>query len=337
MLRRRATTVALVLATCLLACAPLARAADPPRPELEAPEAYLVDTDTGQVLFARRANREVSIASTTKLMTAYVTLEREPLTRVLVEQPYYPDSADQSLAGLPSGMRYSVADLLRAMLVPSGDDVANSLAIDVGGTNAHFLMLMNRAAAALGLRHTHYTTPIGLDTAGNYSSARDLEKLALALMRDPFFAAVVRDASVYVPGAGELTNTNDLLSSYPWVVGIKTGHTEGAGYCLVGAASLHGIHLISVVLGDPSEDARDEDTLALLRYGLALERGRPQGGASGPSGPSGTTGVSFDGARAFALMTRDGGGLPGWILVLLVLAGCSLGVVRWRRRDAPRR
>ncbi|HUB75618.1 MAG TPA: serine hydrolase [Solirubrobacteraceae bacterium] len=336
--RPRARLLALAPVICLLAAVP-ARAAAPRRPDVEAPEAYLVDTATGQVLYRRRANAEVAIASTTKLMTAYVTLEREPLERNLVEQPYYPDSADQSLAHLPSGVRYSVATLLRAMLVPSGDDVANSLAIDVGGTIPRFVRLMNRAAARLSLGRTHYTTPIGLDTPGNYSTARDLEVLALALMRDPFFAAVVRDASVYVPGAGELVNTNDLLGSYPWVVGIKTGHTEDAGYCLVGAASSHGVNLISVVLGDPSEAARDDDTLALLRYGLARERGVPQGA----TGDSGATGASPITARAASARrgAAPAGGSPApivWLLLgLALLAGCSLGVVRWRSTETPRR
>jgi D-alanyl-D-alanine carboxypeptidase (penicillin-binding protein 5/6) len=88
-------------------------------------------------------------------------------------------------------------------------------------------------------------------------------------MRDPFFAAVVRERDAYLPHGVEVDNTNDLLA-YPFVTGIKTGHTLDAGYCLVGAASWHGVHLISVVLGDPDEADRDDDTLALLRYGLHL-------------------------------------------------------------------
>jgi D-alanyl-D-alanine carboxypeptidase (penicillin-binding protein 5/6) len=201
-------------------------------------------------------------------MTAYVTLEYDPLTRVLVEQPYNARSGE-SLAHLPVGGRYSVADMLRALLLPSGNDVAHSLAIDVGGSGRHFVALMNRAARHLGLSETHYTTAIGLDTPGNYSSAADLAALAQDLLRDPFFAAVVRERSAYLPGA-EVENTNDLLGAYPFVVGVKTGHTLAAGYCLVAAASWHGVHLISVVLGDPSNSGRDDDTLALLRYGLAL-------------------------------------------------------------------
>jgi serine-type D-Ala-D-Ala carboxypeptidase (penicillin-binding protein 5/6) len=267
------------LVVCGLAClalgVPAASAADqsaPPRPpQLEAPEALLIETDLGTTLFARHAERRVAIASTTKLMTAYVTLENDPLTQLLVEQPY-DGRPGESLAGVPAGARYSVADMLRAMLLPSGNDVAHSLAIDVGGTTAHFVELMNAAATRLGLTDTHYTTPIGLDRPGNYSTAENLATLAEDLLRDPFFAAVVREQNAYLPDGVEVNNTNTLLGNYPFVVGVKTGHTLDAGYCLVGAASWHGVHLLSVVLGDPSEAARDDDTLALLRYGLALYR-----------------------------------------------------------------
>jgi D-alanyl-D-alanine carboxypeptidase (penicillin-binding protein 5/6) len=241
-----------------------------PPPALQAQEAILIETDLGTRVYALHPNREVAIASTTKLMTAYVTLELEPLTRKLVEQPYTPSEPDESLAHLPPGVRYSVADLLRAMLLPSGNDVAHTLALDVGGTSAHFVSLMNAAAANLGLSDTHYTTPIGLDTPGNYSTAANLATLAQDLLKDPFFAAVVDEPSAYLPGGVEVSNTNDLIGAYPFVVGVKTGHTADAGYCLVGAASWHGVHLISVVLGDPTDAGRDDDTLALLRYGLYL-------------------------------------------------------------------
>jgi D-alanyl-D-alanine carboxypeptidase (penicillin-binding protein 5/6) len=263
----------LLLLAGSLAFAALAHGSVSQPPLLNAREALLVDANTGARLFALHPNREVAIASTTKLMTAYVTLEDEPLNRMLRER-YYDATAGESLAGLAVGYRYSVADLLRAMLLPSGNDVAYSLALDVAGTIPDFVEQMNAAALKLGLTHTHFSTPIGLDTPDNYSSAVDLETLSFALMRDPFFAAVVRERSAYLPHGDEVDNTNDLLA-YPFVVGIKTGHTQDAGYCLVGAASWHGVHLISVVLGDPTEADRDSDTLALLRYGLSLYHREP--------------------------------------------------------------
>ena len=203
-------------------------------------------------------------------MTAYVTLEYESLKHVFVDRPYTP-TPDESLAGLTPGARYTVAELLRAMLIPSGGDAANTLALGVGGGSmSHFIDLMNTTAKQLGLTDTHYTTAVGLDTPGNYSTAANLATLAQYLLRNAFFAKVVDEPSWVLSDGLVLKNTDDLIGAYPFVVGVKTGHTQDAGYCLVGAASSHGVHLVSVVLGDPSIASRDADTLTLLRYGLRL-------------------------------------------------------------------
>jgi len=241
--------------------------------QLPAAAMLLMQEGTGAIVYSRNANAELAIASTTKLMTAYVTLQHEPLDARLVEQPYAA-GADESLAPVPAGTVLSVPDMLRAMLLPSGNNVAYSLSIDVGGSESNFVAMMNAAAARLSLGRTHYTTPIGLDTPGdNYSTADDLARLARVLMRDPLFREIVDEPSATLADGIVVTNRNDLLSEYPWVVGIKTGNTADAGECLVGAARLNGVRLISVVLGTPSEAARDADTLALLRYGLSLYRG----------------------------------------------------------------
>ncbi len=239
---------------------------------LPAAASVLMVEGSGAIVYARNANAELAIASTTKLMTAYVTLEREPLGARLVEQPYEP-GAGESLAPVPAGTVLSVPDMLRAMLLPSGNNVAYSLSIDVGGTESNFVAMMNAAAAKLHLGRTHYTTPIGLDTPGdNYSTATDLARLARVLMRRPLFREIVDESSARLADGIVVDNRNDLLGAYPWIVGVKTGNTADAGECLVGAAKLDGVRLISVVLGSPSEEARDADTLALLRYGLSLYR-----------------------------------------------------------------
>jgi D-alanyl-D-alanine carboxypeptidase len=235
---------------------------------LPAAATTVIAQGSGAVLFARDASEELPIASTTKLMTAYVTLERESPTAQLVEQPYAAGD-DESLAPVPAGTRLSVADMLRAMLLPSGNNVAYSLSIDVGGSEGNFVALMNAAAAKLHLGRTHYATPIGLDTPGNYSTADDLARLARVLMRVRLFREIVAEPSATLADGIVVNNRNDLLGTYPWVVGVKTGNTADAGECLVGAADLAGVRVISVVLGAPSEDARDDDTLALLRYGLS--------------------------------------------------------------------
>jgi serine-type D-Ala-D-Ala carboxypeptidase (penicillin-binding protein 5/6) len=240
-----------------------------PPSDLPARAFVLMLEGSGKIVDSDAANEELPIASTTKLMTAYVTLQHEPLTKVLVEQPYSPQEADESRAPVPAGTRLDVADMLRAMLLPSGNNVAYSLAIDVAGSTAAFVALMNEDAAALHLGLTHYTTPIGLDTPpGNYSTATDLAKLARVLMRDRVFREIVDEPRAVLADGIVVENRNDLVGAYPWVVGVKTGNTADAGECLVGAASLDGLRLISVVLGTPSEAARDADTLALLRYGL---------------------------------------------------------------------
>jgi D-alanyl-D-alanine carboxypeptidase (penicillin-binding protein 5/6) len=243
-----------------------------PLTALPARATIVMQQGTGKVLFASHASDELPVASTTKLMTAYVTLEYEPVNRMLVEQPYTPGSGE-SLAPVPVGARLSVADMLRAMLLPSGNNVAYSLAIDVGGSVSHFVSLMNSAAAALGLTRTHYTTPIGLDTpGGNYSTAADLATLTRVLMRDPLMRTIVDKPSARLADGIVVNNRNDLVGAYPWVVGVKTGSTQDAAYCLVAAADLNGVRLISVVLGASSEAVRDADGLALLRYGLSLYR-----------------------------------------------------------------
>jgi D-alanyl-D-alanine carboxypeptidase (penicillin-binding protein 5/6) len=258
----------------LVAFASSARAATPApsamRPILHARAAILVERDVGVTLFSEHADRQLPIASTTKLMTAYVALQHARLTRVLTVRPYTP-APDETVAGIAAGERLSVATLLTAMLLPSGGDAAHTLAYDLGGGSiARFVGWMNSSAAALGMTGTSYSTPVGLDTPGNHSSPADLALLAEALMRNAYFAKTVDRPSATLVDGRHVTNTNDLVADYGFVVGIKTGHTLDAGYCLVGAGSSSGADFISVVLGDPSEATRDADTLKLLRYGNAL-------------------------------------------------------------------
>ncbi|HEY5389805.1 MAG TPA: serine hydrolase [Solirubrobacteraceae bacterium] len=232
----------------------------------------LILQGSAKVLFAYNAGEELPIASTTKLMTAWVTLHREPRDAKLVEQSY-DAAADESTAPVPAGTTLGLRDMLAAMLLPSGNNVAYSLSLDVGGSEEDFVAEMNAAAAALHLGRTHYSTPIGLDTPpGNYSTPVDLAHLARALMRIRLFRKIVAEPSARLADGIVVGNRNDLVGPYPWIVGVKTGNTTDARECLVAAARLDGVRLISVVLGAPSEADRDSDTLALLRYGLSLYR-----------------------------------------------------------------
>ena len=260
-----------VIAAVLGATAGQAAAAPP---AITAPAAILVEPQTQDVVFARHAYQRRAIASTTKLMTALLTLERARLTDVYTAAPYSP-SAGESLMGLRAGERISVADLLRGLLIVSANDAANTLAIDIAGSRRAFVAMMNQRARQLGLRDTHYANPVGLDQPGNYSSAADLVKLTLFLRQRAFFRQTTDMATATLRSGARvrhLVNRNDLVREVPSVNGVKTGHTNGAGYVLVGSATRAGVTVISAVLGDSSEATRDSDSLRLLRYGLARYR-----------------------------------------------------------------
>jgi serine-type D-Ala-D-Ala carboxypeptidase (penicillin-binding protein 5/6) len=240
-------------------------------PSVRAPAAILVEPQTQDVVFARHEGERRPIASTTKLMTALLTLERASLTDVFTVAPYSP-VAGESLMGLRNGERLTVADLLRGLLIVSANDAAETLAVDIAGSKRRFVALMNRRAQQLGLRDTHYANPVGLDEPGNYSSAADLVKLTLVLRQRAFFRATTDRATATVRSGSRsirLVNRNDLLASVPYVNGVKTGHTNRAGYVLVGSATRAGVTLVSAVLGDSSEAQRNADSLALLNYGLS--------------------------------------------------------------------
>ena len=268
--------IAAVLAACatVLVCGPPASAATTSAPPtLPVRAAALLEESSGQQLFGENANAQLPIASTTKLMTALVTLHHAQLRDVFTDPDYYP-AAEDSQIGLVPGERMSVHDLLIAMMLPSADDAAEDLAYNVGhGSVARFIAMMNARARALGLTDTHYSTPIGLDTPGNYSSAHDLTRLARYLLRsEPFIRVVVAKKSAVLRTGNHVrvvVNLNDLVSHYSWINGVKTGHTLGAGYVLVASGTQNGMTLIDAVLGTPSETARDDSALALLNWGFA--------------------------------------------------------------------
>ncbi len=254
--------------------APAAAAPQPPA-GLPVTAAALYAPQTGQFLDSVNLNQRVAIASTTKLMTALIVLQHvHRLSTVYAQNDWYPAPADSQL-GLVPGERMSVHDLMLAMMLPSDDDAAEDLAYNVGhGSVSRFIGWMNAEARRLGLTHTHYSTPIGLDTPGNYSTAADLARLAeYDLTHSPFFRRMValKSAEIRIVGPGghaiTIVNRNDLVARFPWIDGVKTGHTLQAGYVLVAAGHRDGMSLISVALGTPSEQQRDASSLALLDYG----------------------------------------------------------------------
>ncbi len=235
-----------------------------------------MDGRTGDVLASHAAARHLPIASTTKLMTAYVALRDLPLDKVVRAAPYVPEYGE-SLLGLRPGQRISVRDLLYGLILRSGNDAAYDLARAAAGSEERFVSQMNRYAAALGLADTHYANPIGLDQRGNHSSAADLVALTRRLLRIPVFAKIAasRDALLRsVQPQRRISTINELLSMAPWVNGVKTGHTFGARYVLVGSGRRKGVELIAAVVGTDTDEDRFDDTLRLLEYGFSKYRKR---------------------------------------------------------------
>jgi D-alanyl-D-alanine carboxypeptidase (penicillin-binding protein 5/6) len=212
------------------------------------------------------------MASTTKLMTAYVALRQLALKRVVTAPPYNAIPGE-SLLGLEAGERMSVRDLLYGLLVPSGNDAALTLADGVAGSTEAFVTEMNRSARRLGLADTSYANPIGLDAPGNYSSARDLASLTMTLRRDELFRRIVDTPRITLETGNHprtIVNRNDLLLSYPWIDGVKTGYTPEAGNVLVASGTRKGVTLLSVVMGAASIASRNSSSLTLLDYGFSL-------------------------------------------------------------------
>lgn len=245
-----------------------------PPPQLESRAWGLIDARTGDVLTSHALGKALPIASTTKLMTAYVAMKDLPLDKIVRAQPYEPEYGE-SLMGLRTGQRISVRDLLYGLILRSGNDAAHTLAIDAAGSEKRFVAQMNRYAAALGLSHTHYANPVGLDEKGNYSSAGDLMTLTRHLLREPAFAKIADSRSAVLRSVHpqrRIESINELLAMAPWVTGVKTGHTFGALYVLVGSGERHGVGLISVVVGAWTDEERFDGNLELLEWGFSQYR-----------------------------------------------------------------
>jgi D-alanyl-D-alanine carboxypeptidase (penicillin-binding protein 5/6) len=283
---RKAATRLAVLLIAALACAASADAAQHhkrnraaavasiPAPSLPVTGASLLLSDSQTPLWSVHGNAQLPIASTTKMMTALVVLQHvKNLDTVFTQNDWRADSEDSQI-GLAPGERMTVHDLLVALLLPSADDAAEDLAYNVGGGSVgRFVAWMNADARGLGLTHTHYTTPSGLDTAGNYSSPDDLVRLADFLMREwPFFRRTVALSRATLTSGRyvrHVVNTDDVVGKVPWISGVKTGHTGAAGYVLVSQGTRHGFTLLASVLGTPSESERDSSALRLLDWGFS--------------------------------------------------------------------
>jgi len=233
--------------------------------------AYLVVSASGDTLLQRAADERVAIASITKLMTVLVTREHAKLGDVVTIRPQAAEVGESS-AKLRVGEKLTVRELIEAALIQSANDAAVALAQYVGhGSVGAFVAMMNAKARALGLRHTHFENPDGLDADGHYSSARDVTKLAQIVMHDRFVRSVVRKRVAHITGR-ELHTWNDLLGRFPGLIGVKTGHTSDAGWGEVAAAQGNGVTIYATLLGEHSRSVRNDDLAQLLAWGLAQYR-----------------------------------------------------------------
>lgn len=266
-MRRRLTVLvaALVLATPALGALPQVHA-----------RAYVVeDGSSGQVLARYHERARVPIASLTKLMTVLLTLERTKPSDVVTVAPAAAAVGESSIE-LRAGERITVRDLLEGALIQSANDAADALALYVGqGSMARFVVLMNARARQLSLRDTHYVRPDGLDAPGHVSSARDVTTLARLLMRRPIVRSIVRRQRAEISGGRILHTWNDLLSRFPGVFGVKTGHTSEAGWNEAAAVRRKGVTIYGTILGSPDRSTRNVDLAALLRWGLSRYRQLP--------------------------------------------------------------
>ncbi len=259
----------LLLVAAVLLLVPSAYAAGP---SVDA-RAYIVeDGRTGEVLLAQNPGQELPIASLTKMMTVLLTLERTQLSDVVTVSPLAAEVGESSIH-LRAGERLTVRDLVEAALIQSANDAAWALAEHVGqGSESRFVSMMNRRARQLGLSHTHFVRPDGLDAAGHVSSARDVTTLARALMQKPAVRQIVAMRDATIAGGRRLHTWNDLLGSYPGVVGVKTGHTTTAGWSQVAAVRGPGVTVYATVIGSPARSTRNGDLVELMSWGLSRFR-----------------------------------------------------------------
>ena len=255
-------------------------------PTVQAQAAYLIDADTGQTLDNVQGTQRLPMASTTKIMTAILTIETANLDQMVTIKQ---DAIDEvmnnqgSTAGLVVGDQIRLRDLLYGLLLPSGDDAAIAIADAVGGSSANFVQMMNHYAQQLGLTQTHYINPDGLTylnaqkqpDPNQYTTAADLVRLARHALNNEIFAQLVQlQHYVLFPTSAHHKYVWDgidaLLSTYPGATGVKTGFTTEAGYCLVFSATNGKHHLIGALLHEPDDNQRFVDARSLLDWGFAL-------------------------------------------------------------------
>ncbi len=230
--------------------------------------AALIDADSGRILWAKNADEQMSMASTTKIMTALVAIENADIKGEVVISAKAVGVEGSSVC-LKEGEILTLEELLYAMLLESANDAAAAIAIHVGGSIEDFAIMMNERAAQMGLESTSFANPHGLDAEGHYTTAHELGIIAAEALKNPDFAKMVSTYRHQIPFGNEsrryLLNHNKMLKLYDGAIGVKTGFTKKSGRCLVSAAERDGLRLVAVTLNAPSDWS---DHRAMLDYGF---------------------------------------------------------------------
>ncbi|WP_425600294.1 D-alanyl-D-alanine carboxypeptidase family protein [Paenibacillus crassostreae] len=243
---------------------------DLPSISTHAQAAALIDVSSGRLLYSHQGDEELRIASLTKIMTAIVAIEQGQFNKpVRVSKNAY--AKEGSSIFLKLGEEMSLENMLYGLMMRSGNDAATAIAEHVGGSEEGFVFLMNAKAVELGLKHTHFMNPHGLDAEGHYSSANDLARLTAYAMHNPIFKEIVKTPVKKVPNPNESwdykwDNKNKMLRFYEGADGVKTGYTKKAFRCLVSSATRNGQQLVTVTIND-GDDWNDHRKM--LDYGFA--------------------------------------------------------------------
>jgi D-alanyl-D-alanine carboxypeptidase (penicillin-binding protein 5/6) len=252
-------------------------------PEVAAASVILCDASTGRVLYEKNSDQLRGVASTQKLLTALVIAEAGDLSaQVRVEAE--DGMCEPTKLGLKAGETYRRYDLLKILLIKSMNDVARCLARDNAGSIDAFAAKMNAKAREIGMRHSHFVNPNGLTDANQYSSARDMARLALFAYRNRVLRGIVSQRTIaWRSPSGKTTvfeNTNKLMKYLGICNGMKTGYTEAAGHCLVSSATEGGRHVVAVVLGDHRRESIWTDSYRMINWGLYQLKNQPAGGSN---------------------------------------------------------
>ncbi len=238
---------------------------------VSAHSAVLIDAGNGEILFGKNENEQRSMASTTKIMTSLLAIEHgKPDDIVTITDEMV--RVEGTSMGLKAGDKVTIEGLVYGMLLSSGNDAANAVAIAIAGDAESFAELMNKRAKEIGANNTNFVTPSGLDDEQHYSTAYDMALIAMEAMKNETFASIACQKTAKVkfgnpPVEHTLSNHNRLLSMYEGTIGIKTGFTKKSGRCLVSCAQRNGIRLIAVTLNAPDDW---NDHMAMYDYGFSL-------------------------------------------------------------------